>query len=116
MSQDIDPFVYYSFPVSLTKPTSSKRLSPLDKFIVRMYEISPVDQVEVWFIEFNKEMNTVTRELGLDRDGKLVYMAPTQRNFGFWSDTNITLADYQRFQPEPVTKSRFHRMFRDGQA
>lgn len=80
-----------------------------------MYEASPFEKVDVWFIEFHNELNTVTREIGFDVAGKLIYLAPTQRNFGFWSDTNIALSDYQRFHPEPVSKTDFNQLFRDGQ-
>lgn len=116
MSKEIDLFVYYSFPAFRTKPRNVKRLTPLDKFIAKMYETHPFDKVEVWHIEFHKELNTVTRELGFDGSGELIYLAPTQRNFGFWSDTNITLAEYERFYPDTISKTRFNRLFREAKA
>ncbi len=105
---------YYTFLANSAKPKFSKRLSTLDKFILEQYGKGHFDHIERWTIEYDALENTVKREIGYDASGRVIYAAPTRKNYGFWSDTNIPLAAYTKFGAEKIDAETFQEDFRAG--
>ena len=63
--------------------------------------------VREWLIEFD-EQGHPWREIGLDADGKPLLAGPDRRNYGFWLDTNMRIAD---FHGESITAEEFERLW-----
>jgi len=65
--------------------------------------------VREWFVEIGDD-SLPWREIGLNGAGEPVLAGPDDRNYGFWLDTNMTLAD---FVGEPVTREQFEDVWSD---
>ncbi len=59
--------------------------------------------VKKWVIEFDSEGNP-NREVGLNEKGNVVLAGPSERDYGFWLDTNMKFGD---FTGEEVSKEEF---------
>ena len=59
--------------------------------------------VRSWLIEFD-ENGLPGREIGLGESGNVVLAGPSDEDYGFWLDTNMTLSD---FVGEPVSQEVF---------
>lgn len=68
-----------------------------------------LDQVEFWKIEYNKRENATWREIGFNKDEISIVAMPLVDNYGFWTDNHLTLDDYDRFDPTPITKDVFEK-------
>jgi hypothetical protein len=66
-----------------------------------------LDNVEYWKIEFNKEENWTWREIGFDKNGNSIVAMPLGNNYGYWSDSHLTLDDYEHFNPTTITADEF---------
>lgn len=66
-----------------------------------------LDKVDYWKIEFNKTENATWREIGFDKDGVSIVAMPLGDNYGFWTDNQLTLDDYESFDPKLITKDEF---------
>lgn len=52
-----------------------------------------IDKINTWLIEFYEE-GIPKREIGLDKDGKVVMIMPWKDNYGYWTDNNLNLTDF----------------------
>ena len=68
--------------------------------------------VREWFVEIGDD-SLPWREIGLNGAGEPVLAGPDDRNYGFWLDTNMTLAD---FVGEPITREQFEDVWSGFQA
>lgn len=69
-----------------------------------------IDSVAVWLLEFTDETNPPTREIGLDRDSRVILKMPDERNSGYWTDNILTLDDFRKhFQVEMISSETFER-------
>ena len=50
-----------------------------------------------WWVEFLDDLPW--REIGLGGNGELIVAGPNERDYGFWLDTNMTLADFRDQDP-----------------
>ncbi len=46
-------------------------------------------QIVRWLLEID-EAGTAIREVGLNAEGVALFCAPNDRNFGFWTDSNMS--------------------------
>ena len=62
--------------------------------------------VKKWLIEFIEVENQLLpyREIGLDINGSLIIAGPDERNYGFWSDSNISFSDISGLE---ISKDNF---------
>ncbi len=60
-----------------------------------------------WLIEFDEEGKPF-REIGLDESDSVVIAGPSESDYGFWSDTNMKLND---FEGEPVSEAYFEQLW-----
>lgn len=54
-------------------------------------------EVRSWLIEFDDD-GMPDREIGLNEHGEPVLAGPDDRNYGFWLDTNMKLADFTGYE------------------
>jgi len=66
-----------------------------------------IDKVDFWKIEFNLRENITEREIGFDNKGVSIIAMPMGNNYGFWTDNNLTMEDYDLFKPTVIRSSEF---------
>ena len=98
-------------------PGEEKELTKLQKTIVNLLsKIIPkgnpdfdekIGKVKTWFLEYNVEDNYANREIGFDKDFKIILRMPFKDNYGYWTDNHLTMEDYLKFNPKEITKQQF---------
>ena len=68
-----------------------------------------IDKVVAWKIEYNLIKDAVTREIGYDQQGNAIVAMPNKNNYGYWTDNQLKLIDYNRFDPQPVSAEHFEK-------
>jgi hypothetical protein len=66
-----------------------------------------IDNVAYWMIEYDKTGDETIRELGFDQHDNVILAMPLDRNYGYWTDNQLKLSDYDRFNPIPLTEKEF---------
>lgn len=103
-------------------PEEGRQTGPLGRFLRRLLPDSnptyePVMHlVDEWLIEFPDDDETKPwREIGLNPDGVPVLAGPTDRDYGFWLDTNLERWDFADAQeiPEQLFENLWSRFFAD---
>ena len=96
---------YFSF---LNKSTQSEnhKSDLIEKLLIKLTK-SNIHNVSKWLIEFDNENEYVNKEIGLDEKGIVIYKAPTENEYGYWSDTNLQIADFEKFAPTPILNEEF---------
>jgi hypothetical protein len=61
--------------------------------------------VRSWYVEFDSDDNP-WREIGLDAQGAPVIAGPSERDYGFWLDTNMKRND---FEGDPIDQNEFEK-------
>lgn len=63
-----------------------------------------------WLIEFEEINNVASREIGLDENEKVIMKMPYKDNYGYWTDNNLKLEDFERlFKIEYISKEEFEK-------
>ncbi len=67
-----------------------------------------IDNVAQWLLEINEDDKTPNREIGIDEYGQALLIMPWRDNYGYWSDTGITV-DYfkEHFKAVEIYKVDF---------
>lgn len=63
--------------------------------------------VRSWKIEIDLSNKWTSREIGYDPSGKAIVCAPLRKDLGMWTDLDMTLKDYDRFNPTVITREEF---------
>ncbi|MGC4041814.1 MAG: hypothetical protein QM710_13795 [Flavobacterium sp.] len=67
-----------------------------------------IDNVESWLVEFETETGIPEREIGLDKENRVIVKMPFKKNYGYWLDNNLLLPDFkEHFTVSEVTKETF---------
>jgi hypothetical protein len=67
-----------------------------------------IKNVKYWFLEFENENEFPTREIGLDCDGRIIMKMPYKNNYGYWTDNNLRIKDFDRlFKVQYIDKKEF---------
>ena len=67
-----------------------------------------ISSVNYWLLEFPDKASVPDREVGLDKDGNVIMATPDARNFGFWTDNDLTFEDFKdSFETEEILKEYF---------
>ncbi len=66
-----------------------------------------IDQVEYWLIEYKRTENAVWREIGFDKNGHSIAAMPLGKNYGYWTDNNLTLDDFKAFGVTEIAQDEF---------
>ena len=65
------------------------------------------ERLDRWWVEFAAADNGEPwREIGFDAEGEAILAGPSRRNYGFWCDTNMTVAELQEQDEDLVVVSR----------
>lgn len=68
-----------------------------------------IENVVEWFIEYDDTIDhVVNREIGIDKNGKIIVKMPDERNYGYWLDTNCDLDDFKSMGIHMITKKEFN--------
>lgn len=54
-----------------------------------------LEKVRTWILEIDKESRCPNREIGLDENRNVVLIAPDEKDYGFWTDSNMKLQDFE---------------------
>lgn len=68
-------------------------------------------RITTWYIEYDDvEHNLPIKEFGIDANGKVLFLAPSKRNFGFWCDEDFDIEFYkEKFNIKFITADEFYR-------
>lgn len=70
---------------------------------------------KIWLLEFNDLNSTPNREIGLSEEGNFIIKMPTDKNYGYWTDSSLSLNDFkERFQHELIDKQVFDEYWDGG--
>jgi hypothetical protein len=47
-------------------------------------------EVRHWLLELDSETGIPVREIGLDKEGQVIVKMPFKKNYGYWTDSNIS--------------------------
>ncbi len=71
-------------------------------------------KVATWYIEYDEVNGYTSREIGLDKDGKVIVKGPYKANLGFWVDNDLTINDYaDRFDIQYTDQAIFETLWKD---
>lgn len=67
-----------------------------------------IDFVETWIVELDDETGIPEREIGMDKDGRIIVKMPFKNNYGYWTDNNLLLADFKNhFETKEISRDSF---------
>ena len=68
-------------------------------------------RITTWYIEYDDvEHNLPIKEFGIDANGKVLFLAPSKRNFGHWCDEDLDIEFYkEKFDIKFITADEFYR-------
>ena len=69
-----------------------------------------IDEVSTWLIEFEGDSYYPNREIGLDISDIPILVMPWRKNYGYWTDNELTLEDFRsHFDSTSSSKEEFER-------
>jgi hypothetical protein len=69
-----------------------------------------IDKVQHWLVECDNETGTPEREIGLDKEGRVILKMPFKDNYGYWTDNNLLLNDFkEHFVVSEISKDSFEK-------
>jgi hypothetical protein len=67
-----------------------------------------IDLVETWIIELDNETGIPEREIGMDKNGRIIMKMPFKNNYGYWTDNNLLLTDFKNhFETSKISRDSF---------
>ena len=67
-----------------------------------------IDEVSTWLIEFEGDSYYPDREIGLDSSDKPIMIMPWQKNYGYWTDNNLTIENFRsHFNVIDISRKEF---------
>jgi hypothetical protein len=111
-------YIQFKAPGFSPDNTTGKRWNSVGIRIIRMLlffipRANPdfekrMDYVAEWLLEIDTDDNSVVREIGLDKFGRVIMILPLRKNYGFWLDTDMGLDDFiKNFDAVYTDKSAF---------
>ena len=71
-----------------------------------------IRDVRHWILEVDDEEGRPEREIGLDDQGNVMMIMPWQKNYGFWTDSNVLVDDLAKsHEMDFVDKDYFERLW-----
>lgn len=78
-------------------PRTTENQRMLGKLFVRLltfwipraspYYETNLNHIKYWYIEVDKDSGTPQREIGFDNINRAILFAPTDKNYGLWTDS-----------------------------
>ena len=66
-----------------------------------------IQDVKFWVVEYDMTENIAQREIGFDKNKNAIVAMPLKENYGFWTDNNLTLEDFESFKPKSIDSAGF---------
>jgi hypothetical protein len=67
-----------------------------------------IDDVKYWLVECDNESGIPKREIGLDKEGRVILKMPFKDNYGYWLDNNLLLNDFkEHFVVSEISQESF---------
>ncbi|RFN58407.1 hypothetical protein [Marixanthomonas ophiurae] len=67
-----------------------------------------IDLVEKWIVELDNETGIPEREIGMDKNGRIIIKMPFKNNYGYWTDNNLLLTDFKNhFETSEISQDSF---------
>ncbi len=64
--------------------------------------------MENWLVELDCETGIPKREIGIDKNGKVILKMPFENNYGYWTDNNLLLKDFNElFATYEINQEKF---------
>lgn len=95
------------------KVKSKRKMNLIERFLLFILPRSnpdfddKIDLVSQWLLEFEDENSVPTREIGIGFDGKVLMKMPYNKNYGYWSDNNLTYNDFKSSFNVKIIKKDF---------
>jgi hypothetical protein len=69
-----------------------------------------INNVQYWLVECEDETGIPQREIGLDKEGRVIVKMPFGANYGYWTDNNLLLDNFkEHFAGSEISKESFER-------
>ena len=111
----MDEFNYIKFKYPKSEPVAES--SRFENAVVKILStILPkanpdfdklIDKVDYWLVEYNRTENAAWREIGFDKNDHSIVAMPLGKNYGYWTDNNLTFDDFETFGVTAITKDKF---------
>jgi hypothetical protein len=76
-----------------------------------------IENVKQWLLEFENDDEIPSREIGIDEKGETVMILPWKKNYGYWTDNNMKLNDFESsFDTQNIHKDEFENLWNDYEA
>jgi len=92
----------------------------LEKVLMILTKVTPtanpdfdckIDEVEYWLVECDDD-GIPEREIGLDKEKRVIMKMPFKDNCGYWTDNNLLLNDFkEHFIVSEINKQTFEQMW-----
>jgi hypothetical protein len=100
---------------SFAEPSKFQRMieNTIDKFLTTIIPNGNpefhnlIQDVEFWKVEYDVTENEAWREIGFDKHGISIVAMPLRENYGFWTDNNLNLDDFKKFNPKNIDSKEF---------
>ena len=67
-----------------------------------------INKVQYWLVECDNDTGIPKREIGLDKEGRVILKMPFKDNYGLWTDNNLLLNDFkEHFVVSEISKDSF---------
>lgn len=67
-----------------------------------------INEIQYWLVECDNETGIPEREIGLDKEGRVILKMPYKDNYGYWTDNNLLLNDIkEHFAVSEISKDSF---------
>ncbi len=115
-------YIQFQAPKNATKTESSLQAHHQKKFtsniLTKVFPVAnqdfanKIDDVEYWLVECDKASGIPQREIGLDKQGQVIMKMPFNDNYGYWTDNNLLLDDFNvHFKVSNITKEEFEKQW-----
>ena len=104
--------------MSFLRTKQGTDFQPPSNWLARLFSVDTANPtyrnkyhlIRSWLIEFD-ENGQPWREIGLDELDQIVVAGPSQQDYGFWLDTNMSIGD---FTGQPVDPAHFERLWKES--
>jgi hypothetical protein len=67
-----------------------------------------MDEIQYWLVECDNETGIPEREIGLDKERRVILKMPYKNNYGYWTDNNLLLKDFkEHFVVSEISQESF---------
>jgi len=74
-----------------------------------------IGDIALWLLEFDNKESYPEREIGLDEKGNTIIVMPNEKNYGYWTDTDLKYTDFKspEFEAHEISKDYFEQKWKE---